>query len=83
VSTYDNVLPWNEISRDYLEREAMERLSARQARDAAHEVASADKVPQNATEGLTELSEGEEEVSTKYLESISFETDQLLKRRYR
>lgn len=83
MSSHDDVLPWNEISRDYLEREARERLSARQARDAAHEVASADEVPQNAIEGLTGLSEDEGEVSTRYLESISFETDQLLQRRYK
>lgn len=65
------------------QEEVFQRLSERQAYDAAREVAGADEAPQNATEGLTELSEEEEEVSTKYLESISFESDQLLQRRYR
>lgn len=65
------------------QEQVSQRLSERQAYDAAREVAGADEVPQNAPEGLTELSEEEEEVSTKYLESISFETDQLLQRRYK
>lgn len=65
------------------QEQVSQRLSERQAYDAAREVAGADEAPQNAIEGLTKLSEEEEEVSTKYLESISFEGDKLLQRRYR